>query len=193
MSESVTVGDGFCHKLGLFVIQFAGCESVLLMFLSLLLGISKDECNAVTSGAKVDACSSFIKRVYEARRQEVPADVLRCLTQLGMITKLRNDILHRGVQPDGTVSSFLRALPDRVEIYSVSNETFDRATADLYQISITLGLHHAQIQGAAPELEKLRSFVGKPWQYKPPQPTNNRQKNQNSFQTQPSQPNASEE
>lgn len=193
MADTITIEDGFCHKLGLFVIQFAHSEGMLFLFLSLLLGIGKDECNAITSGAKVDGCSNYIKRIYEARGLKVPNDISSCLDQFAIINKLRNDILHKGVSNTGIVSSYVRSMPNRVEEFAISNKMLDQGTADLYKITMTLAIHHSPIQGTNDEVSRIQTLLARPWQYKQPQPANTRQTTQSKTQKQQRLPEPSQE
>jgi hypothetical protein len=53
------------YHLGRFVTLFSKAEHMVFFYLADLLGITKDECNAVTSGAKIDGCIEVYKTLSE--------------------------------------------------------------------------------------------------------------------------------
>jgi hypothetical protein len=172
----------FFFELGRFVNQFSTSESLVFLFLADLLKMNKDECNAITSGAKIEVCCSYIKRVYEARSTEIPNDVSQCLDQVSIINKLRNDLLHRGATSDFTVSNEVRALPGRVESYKIDLQMLRNATQDLSKITMTLNLVINPVDDISPERERMKEVANGPWRYKPPSPINNHQKNRGNHQ-----------
>lgn len=167
----------FYFELGRFVSGFALAESMVFLFLSSMLGIDKDECNAITSGAKIDACVGFIKRLYEARGIVVPEKIKECFEHLAIVNKLRNDLLHKGASSEFIITNEVRSLPNRLEIYTVSSKMLSEANDDVAKITFTLSTHQAPISGPLNELEKIQSLLDGPWKYKQPSPIHNHHTN----------------
>jgi len=158
-------------ELGRFVTVFAGVEGMVFVHLAELVGLSLKEATAVTSGAKVDACMSFIKRVHEARSVDVPKQIDAAMQQLSLINKLRNDILHQGTQSGFTVTNELRALPKRVIAYTVSADLLIQATHDLVKIMFLMSGAIKNVSSPSPaEMGRIKSVLESPWLFKPPPP-----------------------
>jgi hypothetical protein len=160
----------YYFELGRFVLQFSKAENIVFLYLSELLSITKDECNAIISGAKVDGCISFIKRVHEARGTEVPATVAECLDKLGPLNKLRNDLLHLYTDSALTITNEIRALPGRVISYKITSQILQDAQRDLVKVTLILGDIICPFEGSPEEIAKARRLMTAPWLYKTPSP-----------------------
>jgi hypothetical protein len=165
----------YYFQLGRFVIQFSKAELMVFLFSVDLLGIKKHECNAITSGAKIDGCIQYIKRIYEARGQEIPANVLECLDKLGPLNKLRNDLVHWHTDGELTVTNEVRALPGRIVTYVISSQILDDAIQDLGKATLILSNITAPFDGPDTDLAKAKAVMNGPWRYKSPSQENNRQ------------------
>lgn len=183
----------YYFELGRFVSQFSKAESMVFLFLADLIGMKKDECSAVISGAKTVECIGFIKRIYEARGQDVPADVLECLDRLGPLNKFRNDLLHWGADSKLTVTNALRALPDRIISYEVTPQMLKDATLDLAKATLILSNIISPVSWSPIEQTMAQIVMTATWQYKPPPQANNHQKNPSKTQGQKPRPEPSAE
>lgn len=165
----------YYFQLGRFMSQFSKAELMVFLFLTDLLGITKHECNAITSGAKIDACIKFVKRIYDARSQDIPANVLECFDKLGPLNKLRNDLVHWHTDSELTVTNEVRALPGRVVTYEINSQILDDAIQDLGKATLILSNITAPFSGPATDLVKAQAVMNGPWRYKPPSQANNHQ------------------
>jgi hypothetical protein len=175
MSDKLTPED--YAELGRFVNQFAFTESIVFLFLTLLLNIPREESAAILSGMKIDGCLQAAKRVFEARAQPVPQNLSDSFDQLASINKFRNDILHRGVTPDGVASNFAKAMTSRAQEFSVSGDILKAATRDLFKITSILISYHGEVEGTELDVALHKGALNAPWLYKQPQPRNTRQQN----------------
>src|SRR5438270_349998 len=88
--------DNFIRELGIFIMEFATTESILLMGLSDAAGVSHDTARAIFSGVKNDAARSMINRLREIKGLPEDPILKRAFDHLGLITAIRNDLVHYG-------------------------------------------------------------------------------------------------
>ena len=176
MEEPEHSPEYFLSIFGQFVNQFALTENILFLFLTQLLGISRDEGAAILSGSKVAACCSSIRRLYEARNRELPTEIEDCLSQLMVINSLRNDILHNGTTLQGLVSTHVKAMPAKTATFTITSGSLRAATTDLFKISTVLTLFAGPVDWTQEEAVPYRDAIKKPWQYKQLSQVNNHQR-----------------
>ena len=90
---------GNYHRaLGAFVTAFSRVEATLLKVLWILARLEAPYAQAVLSGVKIEGAMGLINRIAEAEQwpDNKKAEWQEVFTQLGLINKLRNDILHYG-------------------------------------------------------------------------------------------------
>ena len=160
----------YYYELGRFVSIYATVEGSIFVLMASLIGISLKDSNAVLSGAKTDQCISNIKRLYEARETEMPDALVLCLDQIGLINKLRNDILHSGTKADFTVTNELRALPDRIIAYPVSAKLLQNAIMDMGTILLVLASFISPEAFPTAKVDRT-VLLSRPWRCKRPVPT----------------------
>jgi hypothetical protein len=181
------------YALGRFVSLFSKAEHMVFFYLADILGITQNECNAITSGAKIDGCISYIKRVHEARGIAVPANILDCLDRLGPLNKLRNDLLHLYTDSDFTVTNEARTLPGRVISYKIAPEILEDADRDLVKATLILSNAVTPFAERSKELERAQAAMNEPWLYKPPSQANSYPNSPTKPQEQPPPPTPSGE
>jgi hypothetical protein len=127
--------DDYYRALGRFVDGFAYVEDMVFVALTMEAGLSMDAAQAVLSGTRVDAAISFMRRLFEARREEMPDRLNEALTQLAAINTVRNSILHWGTRREGEglrVSNAFRAHSERTrKSFPVSTAMLDDMQDDV--------------------------------------------------------------
>ena len=89
--------------LGRFVSQFAHTEGLMQLTLRHFAGLGDDIGSALLSGVRADQARDLINRVLDARRRPATKmELKRHFDHFGLITKIRNDILHYGVEFETT-------------------------------------------------------------------------------------------
>jgi hypothetical protein len=170
--------DQYQQSLGRFVAAFSQVEANLQTVLWHFAGVKAPTAQAVFSGVRVEGAMGFINRIAEAQRwRKSKRDKLQYIfTQLGIINKLRNDILHYGAQLHArdtwVVSNRLFAhIPKRVRQLTVSPSILDDASFDLRKIEshlIVMAWHKVMPPGAR---AAFRPALKAAWRYKQPQPS----------------------
>src|ERR1700675_4670161 len=97
---------GNYHRaLGAFVSAFSQVEATLLRILWILARLEAPYAQAVLSGVKIEGAMGFINRIAEAEQwpENKKSQWQVIFTHLGLINKLRNDILHYGGSMFGDV------------------------------------------------------------------------------------------
>lgn len=131
----------------------------------------------VFAGTRIDQGSKYIKQLAEATGAppDKRADLEDILQQTGIITGVRNDILHYGAtsvaEGRAVVSNALKAKGEPTE-FPVSPTVLDNMTADLRKIATHLNYKHLgrpMPRGALGQGLIWRAFES-PWQYKHPSP-----------------------
>jgi hypothetical protein len=162
--------------LGRFIEQFALTETMVHFALRTISGVSLETARAIFSGVRMNAALGLITRLAETNR--LPAALKRELAdasaQLGLITRIRNDILH--AENDLMENGDLRLTNERaahtsenLRIQCISAATLDDMTADLSKASAHIGLV-AWWQNEHIELMRERdaAVLARAWRYKPP-------------------------
>ena len=140
----------YWEALGRFIHHFARVETHISVNLWKLTRISIRIAQAVFSGVRMDAAASLINRVLDATNADPTArdEFQYIFTQLGHITKVRNDILHYGItspsfEPGLHTSNRLVAYSeDKIRETPVSATILNQMTDDLITIELLLGRLH---------------------------------------------------
>lgn len=164
----------FHYALGKFVSQFARAENMLFMFLGHVVGIDHRTLTILASGAKIDACISFIRRTHDAHNVAISDQIDDALARLATINNVRNDLLHYGMMPNFTVSTVLKALPNKGRTYRVTTEDLSDAEYDLAKITFMFSAAMNTVIGPPHEIQAIQQVIASPWRYKPPQQENTR-------------------
>jgi hypothetical protein len=120
--------EKYLIALGLFVEKFAACESMLIVALARLTRCDDPTSRAIFSGVRSDTARSHIRRILEARGEPMPEFLESSFQQLGIISNLRNDLMHYGAYAVGqnpderTVSNEVAAMPGRERVTPISAE-----------------------------------------------------------------------
>ena len=160
--------DPYYDALGQFVTAFSQVETTLLRALWQLAQF--------LSGVRIEGAIGFINRIADAENwpKDKRSDWQKIFTQIGLINKLRNDILHYGTTGFGSVrvvsNQAVAHIPERIREIHITPKILDRATKDLWDIFIFVTLLGAagEIYGRKPKtiLRDLRRR--KTWRYKQP-------------------------
>lgn len=189
MTTQLLDPDEFLHEFGRFVSVFSGVENTLFLYLCHIIGLKHEECTAILNGQKIDQCISTIKRLFEVRKRVIPSDLGDALEKLAHINKLRNNLLHCGASPYGTVSDHLKALPARVKTFAITSQDLTDATDDLARISAILSDTHIPRKNLPRDLNDLfDQALAKPWQSKFLLQKSQGRQNQPNFQKRKHQP-----
>jgi len=87
----------YYRSLGLYIHLFGLTEAMLRRVLTETVGVDEPTALAIFSGVRADGISSLIRRCYEARNVELPAELSALLQQFAVLNNLRNDLIHHGV------------------------------------------------------------------------------------------------
>jgi hypothetical protein len=165
----------FHQALGEFILEFANMEKTFLEVFFGMAKVSRDVATSVFSGLHIDTIKDFIKRIIEAEATRGTTTdyslLVDALDQLGHITRVRNDILHHGLQfwvdDDPLFNNRLVAnVPRRIREYRISTANICDMTSDLHKM-----WDHILLQfppRGARILPHVLATVREPWRYKPP-------------------------
>jgi hypothetical protein len=174
--------NAYCYALGLFMDTFAKLEYFLHALLSSMMSLHPRDANAVLSGLRAEPAISAIRRLYQAREEEVPDDLEAALLQLNVLNKLRNEVAHYGARwnPDGSafVTNESRVhILEAVSTRPVSEVILKEATIDIGHIGMILAYY--ELNGEPPNLWKDEREIARKraWLYKSPPPPPPRHKN----------------
>jgi hypothetical protein len=161
----------YFSALGAFVSNFALVETALNQLVWQYANLDKTTATALLSALRVDACIQNLGRIVEAKALSGPKIIeLRIiLEQLGLITRLRNDILHFGIEKikEDIVlvsNSIFAHVDERTRKLYVSGKTFIDLNHDLAEIFFRL-LRQRLSPNAPAEIPYLAQPA---WRYKPP-------------------------
>jgi hypothetical protein len=167
-------------SLGQFVTIFSEIESDLQAALWHLADVPSPTAQAVFTGLRVNTLISYINRIADAQKwsKERKREFEYVFSQLGMINKLRNELLHYGSQLEGpdkwlVTNEFFAHTPEKVQPTRLSPAILDAATHDLGKIGAHIFLwvggetilSHVSNEQRDAFLEVLNSA----WLYKQPQ------------------------
>ena len=167
--------DPYYDALGRFVTAFSQVETTLLRALWTLARLQAPYAQAVLSGVRIEGAMGLINRIADAEKwaPEKRQDWQKIFAHIGLINKLRNDILHYGTTVFGSVrvvsNEAVAHTPERVREIHIAPKILDKATEDLWDIFMFLMvLGGAEIYGRKPAtiLRDLRRR--KTWRYKQP-------------------------
>jgi hypothetical protein len=181
--EDRATGDHprYWQALGRFIDAFSKLEAQIFVLLMNKGHVPQNTARAVFSGTRAELALSYLKRIQEGLERDVPAYVERAITQFNAINSARNDIVHYGASEDGAfiVSNALKTIPSRAKEASYGPEIIDAMRADLETISAAFYvwlIDDGHAQGWSKQGRNWAEVALDPWQYKPPQPANIRQK-----------------
>ena len=184
--------DEYSLALGQFISLYAQIEKLLVAVLISYGDLTPSVAKALFSNARPDTTMTGIRRIVHVRKLRGPRikELNAILDQLGLITRLRNDLVHIGGLPktdrEGVSHETNFEISNRVLAYSrkvsrttpVTATVLNEARTDLFAISLRL-ITHMKIKGKNPKLgwfttELLRGFrranpISRPpaWLYKP--------------------------
>jgi hypothetical protein len=177
--------DPYYDALGRFVTAFSMVETTLLRVLWKLAHLEAPYAQAVLSGVRIEGSMGYINRIADAEKwsPEKRQNWQKIFSQIGLINKLRNDILHYGTSEFGSVRVVTNVVvahtPDRVREIHIKPAILDKASKDLWDIFLFLTFLGGigEIYGKQPTVSRLRR---KAWRYKqPPQADWAKKMNQN--------------
>src|SRR6266851_4317692 len=89
----------YISELGSFISAYSLVEWALNMVLWTYAKIDKSMATAIFSSSRVDFCCQTLKRIIDSQSLSGPdvTELLLIIEHLGIITRVRNDILHYGV------------------------------------------------------------------------------------------------
>ncbi len=92
------VRTDYFKALGKFIHEFSETESVLAAILEKMTEVDILVARALFSGVRAEAATKYIARLQEALKSptEERNEIQAVFTQLGIITLIRNDIVHYG-------------------------------------------------------------------------------------------------
>lgn len=165
----------YYEALGRFVDMFARAETAVTLTLRHYAKTSPEVSKIIFAGTRTNAGSKIIKQIANATgvSQELRKDLEDVFNQLGIITGVRNAVLHYGTEPESVamgnaiVSDAIKAKGEPTT-FPISPKALNEMTADLNKIIAHLDQSHL---GKA----TADSFLGDPrlaaWRYKHPVPT----------------------
>jgi hypothetical protein len=165
--------DPYYDALGRFVTAFSMVETTLLRALWNLSRLEPPYAQAVLSGVRIDGAMGYINRIADAEKwtSEKRQDWQKIFSQIGLINRLRNDILHYGTTTYGSVRVVTNAAaahtPERIREIHIKPAILNKASQDLWEIFlfVTLLAGTGEIYGRKPTVSRLRR---KTWRYKQP-------------------------
>ncbi len=170
--------DRFRHSVGRFVLQFSDVEAMLQTVVWHFAGIAPPIAQAVFPGIRIEAAMTYMNRIADARKwnDAEKSGFEYIFLQLGMINKLRNDILHYGATLDLdnvghwlVTNELVAHIPEKIRTTRISATTLDDASSDLHKIGshliiLTWG------DSMPPEAHNFyEAELARAWQYKPQQ------------------------
>jgi hypothetical protein len=171
--------DLYLWSLGLFIANFSVVERLMQQTLWHYAGIAAPTAPAVFTGIRTETAISLIGRIAEAQKwkEDRKREIQYVFSQLGMINRLRNDLLHYGAtteleEPEKWIISneVFAHTADRVRRVPISPALLDGAAEDLYKISVHLHVVTMDDDVTADQLRKYHEVLQQPWRYKQPSP-----------------------
>jgi hypothetical protein len=164
--------------LGKFVSTFSLVEVNMQLALWTFAGMSKTMARALLSGStRIDAAMNLISKLAEAQQWEAArqTELSYLFTQLGIINKVRNDLLHYGARSQGSgewlvTSELLATTKNQIRTTKITIPILEEMTRDITIINLRLTLlaWGDQMDKAARYLFE-QSKLGA-WHYKSQQP-----------------------
>jgi hypothetical protein len=180
--------DIYYRALGEFIDSFSEIERYVHILLCQEAAVNGIIGAAVFSGVRIDQAKDLINRIRQAKNLPIDQDLQRIFSQITVITKARNDIVHYGADfVDGgfIVSNLIAAhIPERKREFSANPQDLDDMTNDLkaircgisaYMLEDVMHVKDVRSREADDRLRKkineYRKYTDAPWRYKPPQPS----------------------
>lgn len=166
----------YLAALGRFVHAFSQIEAHLTVVLWVAAKIDFDIARALLSGVRIDGAINLLGRTMDARGIIGPnrTSLDAALQQLGLINKMRNDVLHYGATAlangELIVSNKMSAhLISRLREVPISVQSLDDMTYDLDKIWVQLEVSGHRL--IFPDLQfSIRGYderLQRAWRYKP--------------------------
>jgi len=168
------------EAIGRFVTSFAGAEASVHLLARKLSGLSDSKARIIFGGTRLSDLANIVRQVVkvDGLSHDTSSEIESCLTQLGLISKKRHNLVHRSTTFfDGKL--FVTNLYTSKSAASFEHEVFDVPELSDMQsdcIHIYLRLHRI----AMPESETARAVIQerefcdellrRPWRYKPRPP-----------------------
>jgi hypothetical protein len=170
--------EDFCNALGRFIYEFSEVERSIFLYLIITSRIPIQDAKAVFTDARIDKAKQAVKRLRLARN--LPDDnKLDCaFNHLADITRLRNDLVHYGPQPqtDQTfvISDDLWKIKN-AHTYIITADHLRDATGDLSKLKEFFVKHMltetvTNVPLIVPLIQNMPEVELLPWRYKPSQP-----------------------
>ena len=186
------------QALGEFVSVFSEVETNLLSALWYLAGVESPTAQAVLTGHTVEGAISLINRLGDAEQwpESRKQQFKKFADHLGLINKLRNDILHNGSnwtssQTWTVTNRHFAHIPSRIRSYPVAAKVLRNARRDLQKIEGDLILFAWGHAMPAPALRNFQHASLQPWLYTPPAGFDLPQTSQKTPRKQPDRPKSS--
>ena len=163
--------------LGALVHAFAQIEKVVYATVIRLAKVPRPVGQAMLSGQNLDQLCAILKRVVVAHKhgKAIKSDIDDIVSQLGIITRARNDILHFGTTfREGAmhpVSNIHKEyIPERMREISVSVDVLQQMATDLDRMLVHLIAYCTGLSRRDAAQFLLRDPPATSWQYKPSSP-----------------------
>jgi hypothetical protein len=167
----------FWTELGRFISYYSIVEEQINFLVRKYYNISRRISNIAFGTLRYDAAVEHLNRLRHA--DLIPddewAEIGNLKDQMGLITRLRNDLVHYPASPTSksefVVSTKLWAyVENKIRMHIVSTQILDDATTDLFKIFMRLTILHRPGERAAFE-QLWGALLREPWRYKPLAPT----------------------
>ena len=160
-------------SLGYFISMFSLVEAMLKETVRQQANVTPAIAKALFSGVRTDQGSSFLRRCFEARGEAVPVPLDALLRQLAVLSNLRNDLVHFGVDLRRVplmVTNRNAVLNDRaLRETLIDPATIDLASLDCGRIMVGLSVYANRYE-PTDEARYLQFATGVPWSYRPQSP-----------------------
>lgn len=161
-------------EFGVFMDNFARMEVMIARFLIFKIGLGPRVGAALLDKATLDRSIGMLRRLYRARDQKIEPALDAALSQLTIISKTRNKLVHWGVttEPDGSLTAAARqklAQPDKPGSAAFKLDDFAAMLADLQAIEVILSAVELADRGdlsAQHVATMLPAAASAAWRYK---------------------------
>lgn len=172
--------EDYWRALGKFVQRYAEVEYNMSRVLRYASGTTRAQAKALFSGTRIDVATSFVKRLHAADKRKLSPWLEKAFSTLGEITKIRDNLLHYGIQAsdEGLLNTNeLRTLDSLVFRRTITVADLDDLEADVIVVHACLNMY--QIEERWPSMKKAmvereRQFALTPWRYKSFRPKKSR-------------------
>jgi hypothetical protein len=188
--------DTYHLALGAFIEAFAVAELWVLRALWATAGVEENIGQAALSGMRSRGAIDLIKRLFETRDKNLPADLELSFNQMNAINSMRDNVVHWGTSYSGqslfeaqlvVSNEYLAHSPKRKQTYPISAKILDEMREDLDTIIAVLRHYTISSWPDSSIKEELlsrdASLVLRPlllvqWKYKSTQPLSKKEKGQ---------------